>query len=111
MGWAVGWDTEHRRFRGYGVPAYCDAYSKGCRVEIDRGLGFVCEGFDCGHYDQEDPTAVTIFVCGEHSCADVDEGSLPPEHSDWVAHLLTDKSWETWRAENPERVAEMRAAS
>jgi hypothetical protein len=105
MGWAVGRDTEHDRHRGYGVPAYCDA--KGCETEIDRGLGYVCECIDV-HIDV-DQLDINIFVCGEHTCADVDEDNLPPEHPAWVQHVLTDDSWDQWRTEHPEKVAQFRA--
>lgn len=115
MSWAVGYDIEHDRWRGYGVPAYCDAYPKGCRSEIDRGLGWVCDAHNGGDEDDPDFEAFDgmdhpIFVCGEHTCADVDEENLPPEHPDWVAHLLTDESWATWREENPEQLAALREA-
>lgn len=112
MSWAVGWDFDHRRFRGYGVPAYCDA--KDCREEIDRGLGFVCE---CdAEIDEEacwaiDAVTKTLFVCGEHTCADVDEDDLAPEHPRWIRHLLTDSTWAKWREENPAEVEALRAAS
>ena len=105
MGWAVGWDFDHGRHRGYGVPAYCDA--KGCSVEIDRGLGYVCECWRC--YDEEDDLSVTTFVCGEHTCADVDWADVP-EHPTWLEHVLTDDSWEQWRTENPARVLAYREA-
>ena len=118
MNWAVGWDSEHRRHRGYGVPAYCDAWAAGCRVEIDRGFGYVCEGTTCDREGEDgedglgcwdlDDLEKNLFLCDEHTCADVDEDNLPPEHPDWVQHLLTDESWQQWRAENPERVAAMR---
>lgn len=102
MGWAVGWDSDHGRWRGYGVPAYCDA--KGCRVEIDRGFSYVCEHIEDEDFDElEHP----IFVCSEHTCADVDEADLPSEHPEWVEHVLTDDSWQRWRDEHPERVAVM----
>lgn len=115
MGWAVGWDYTHRRWRGYGVPAYCDA--KGCRTEIDRGFGYVCEGTTCDREGEDgedglgcldiDELDKDLFVCGEHTCRDVDEDDLPPEHPDWIAHLLTDESWQKWRDENPLQVAAM----
>jgi hypothetical protein len=110
MGWAVGWDSDHGRWRGYGVPAYCDAYAKGCREEIDRGLGYVCDAHNGG--DEDDPDfeefddlTHTVFVCGQHTCADVDDANLPPEHPEWVEHVLTDDSWAKWREENPASVA------
>lgn len=118
MGWAVGWDDDHNRHRGYGVPAYCDAWATGCRAEIDRGFGWLCEGSACdrdygedgeesaGCLDRDD-LEITTFVCGEHTCADVDESNLPPEHPDWVKHVTTDPSWAKWREENPGRLAAM----
>jgi hypothetical protein len=116
VSWAVGWDFEHRRWRGYGVPAFCDAYAKGCREEIDRGLGWVCDDHNGGDeddpdYEEFDDLAHPIFVCSKHTCADVDESNLPPEHPEWVEHLLTDESWQQWRDENPESVATLRAAA
>ncbi|MFC7344596.1 hypothetical protein [Saccharopolyspora griseoalba] len=104
MGWAVGWEPEHRRFRGYGVPAYCDAV--GCGAEITRGMGDVCE---CSTHEDDDPIDQVLFVCGVHTCADVDETRLPREHTHWVRHLLTDASWSEWRDDNPHEVAELRA--
>lgn len=98
MSWAVGWDFDHRRWLGYGVPAYCDA---GCGVEIDRGLGWRCE---CGAHPSDPLERPTLFVCSDHECTDVDENALPPEHPDWVDHLLTDGSWAQWRSENPDEV-------
>lgn len=117
MGWAVGYDREHGRWRGYGVPAYCDA--KGCSAEIDRGFGYTCEGLACQRANEDgelvgcidiDELEKNLFVCGEHTCADVDEDDLPPEHPDWAAHLLTDQSWQQWRDENPEKVAALSPA-
>lgn len=99
MSWAVGWDVEHQRWRGYGVPAFCDA--TGCGVEIDRGLAHVC---GCP-FGEEDRLGHTIFLCGQHDCSDVDEDNLPPEHPDWLQHVLTDESWSQWRSENPDKVA------
>jgi hypothetical protein len=114
MGWAVGWCSDNRRFRGYGVPAYCDA--KGCRNEIDRGLGFVCDcdrivgddGYEeaCWAVDALDKI---VFVCSEHTCADVDPPDLPPEHPEWVAHVLNDESWSEWRMSNPRLVEQYEA--
>lgn len=115
MSWAVGYDNDHGRWRGYGVPAYCDAYAAGCREEIDRGLGYVCDDhkwrLDDDEFEDYDDLSHTIFVCGKHTCADVDEDNLPPEHPDWVAHLLTDESWAQWRAENPGAVGQLTSAS
>lgn len=115
MGWAVGFDYNLGRFRGYGVPAYCDA--KGCRVEIDRGLGWVAipppENTDDGIEDEEfdDLADGAYFTCAEHRHADVDATDLPPEHPDWIAHILADESWAKWRDENPQRVAALRTPS
>src|SRR4051812_14066551 len=105
MGWAVGWDTEHNRWRGYGVPAYCDA--KGCMVEIDRGLGYVCACETCSSDD--DQLDLATFVCGLHTCADVD--GERPEHPDWIAHVTSDESWSQWREDNPEALARLVATT
>ena len=100
MGWAVGRDSDHDRWMGYGVPAYCDA---ACGTEIDRGLGWRCR---CGQHASDDPlSAPMLYVCSDHTCADVDEDDLPPEHPDWTRHLKTDESWSKWRSENPDEVA------
>jgi len=106
MSWAVGYDREHERWRGYGVPAYCDV--AGCGAEIDRGFGWLCDCIECMDIDELERS---IFVCGKHTHADVDEDQLPDEHPDWVRHILTDDSWERWRAENPERVATLRGGA
>lgn len=98
MGYSVGWDSTHRRWKGYGVPAYCDA--DGCTAEIDRGMGYGCECDECSEDGFPD-----VFLCGEHGHEDVTDPSARPEHPDWIAHLLTDRSWAVWREENPEKVA------
>ena len=105
MSWAVGWDTDHDRWMGYGVPAYCDVIY--CGNEIDRGLGWRCQ---CSKHPLGDPLdKPNLFVCAQHLCDDVDEDDLPPEHPDWVNHLLTDESWAQWRSENPLRVERLSA--
>ncbi len=121
MGWAVGWDPVHRRHRGYGVPAYCDAFAKGCRQEIDRGLGYVAQpeppdGLTDEEHDEfsaerfDDTADGVFFVCSEHGHEDVNPDDLPPEHPTWLNHVLTDGTWERWRTENPELVVAFRAA-
>lgn len=105
MGWSIGWDSDHGRWRGYGVPAYCDA--KGCMVEIDRGLGWVCDAHlgDEDFNDEDHP----VFVCGKHTCADVDWSDVP-EHPTWLEHVLSDDSWAQWRTDNPARALAYRDA-
>lgn len=122
------------RWGGYGVPAICE--QPYCNEEIDRGVSFACGGepfsehgcdryfcskhlhhtyFDpeqsdgiCKH--KEDCECETAEVC--ERCAG---GALPfdykPEHPDWVKHLLTDKSWSTWRRNNPSKVKELKKLS
>lgn len=106
MSWAVGFDQDHDRHRGYGVPAYCD--SKNCGEEIDRGFGYLC---DCERCWDVDELEKSIFVCSKHTCADVNEDDLPPDHPDWVNHVLTDESWARWRQESPERVRALTEAT
>jgi hypothetical protein len=94
MGWAVGWDYEHRRWKGYGVPAFCDA--KGCETKIDRGMGWAADR------DEEDHEELpNVFTCGNHTLEDVDEDNLPKEHPEWLEHILNDESWAKWRGEEP----------
>lgn len=111
MGWSLGVNSEGRDV-GYSVPATCD--HPGCETDIDRGISYVCgcapEGGDhgCG-----------LFFCGNHLsggynlCArcikgEDSEGPFPakPDVDVWVHHKLTDPSWEQWRVQNPEWVAQ-----
>lgn len=118
MSWEIGFDDEHQRDIGYGVPAYCD--HPGCEAEIDRGVASQC-GFNsdegCG-----------LHFCAEHLCLhyanpedDPDEpcrGELcdacayfeptypaKPDHPKWLQWKLSDESWEDWRILNPAAVA------
>jgi hypothetical protein len=109
MSWAIGFDNKWQRDIGYGVPAICDHPE--CNKEIDRGLNYVCTdqepygGDGCG-----------LFFCSEHR-GYVEDGcdcehiafDPKPDVSKWVEWKLTDESWQRWRDENPEQVAEMRA--
>lgn len=125
MGWSIGYDDEHKRDIGYGVPAYCD--HPGCNEKIDRGLAYKCgkgsDGDDgCG-----------LFFCGEHktlqytdpeidedepcrgeiceACRDYQKSFTPkPDHPEWMQWKLSDESWEEWRQQNPEAVKAMCAA-
>ncbi len=101
MGYSIGYNSEWDRDIGYGVPAYCD--SPRCIAEIDRGMGYVCEG--CG-----------LYFCSDHlygKCARCTAYKSPykeisPEHPDWIKHKLTDPSWKQWRKENPEEVNKLK---
>jgi hypothetical protein len=108
MGWAVGYDSNHKRDIGYGVPSLCD--HPDCNAEIDRGLSYVCGGdvyggeYGCG-----------LFFCGKHrhyygeadlpaQCERCGAGADPfepkPDTEEWNNWKLTDPSWAEWRAEN-----------
>lgn len=64
MGWAFcGKDSRGRRI-GYGVSARCD--EPGCRVQIDRGLGYACGGM---HGDGDPEYSCEGYFCGEHLSA------------------------------------------
>ena len=119
MGWAVGWDAKTNRWRGYGVPAYCE--DPGCTEEINRGLSYACGGLGgCGRFFCEDHLYYDCPEdrdCGkDHSgdneavCKRCLDGLYPyplkPEHPKWVEHILTDDSWAQWRSEEPETVLE-----
>lgn len=131
MGYQVYEDREARdfgvyRWAGYGVPAVCDAPH--CDVEINRGLGYRCENYvRYEYYDAEgnitfggdwedeveiDEEGCHLNFCDEHSAHDTpghtDETMPKPDTLEWVQHMLTDESWERWRSENPEKVAQMK---
>jgi hypothetical protein len=114
------------RYAGYGVPAYCE--HPDCNKEIDRGVSFACGGeprseygcdlYFCGKHLQykefnvEDAEANGYdpdgaFVC-ERCEKSKEEFPYKPEHPEWVYHLLNHESWEEWRNNNPEKVAELK---
>ena len=106
------------RWCGYGVPAECDWPS--CEKQIDRGVAYKCEEHVWyeGDDDEEGVECVEdgcgLFFCENHLwLRDGDEHDfvVPKGESDeWMAHMLTDESWEQWRRENPERVKQMEVA-
>ena len=114
MGYGVY--SREGRWAGYGIPAICDHIE--CETKIDRGMSYLCG---------EEPGAEKgcgLFFCSDHlwisatdddpqmceRCCDGDSPFEPkPDVAEWVDHVLTDDSWERWRTENPERVAEMSA--
>jgi hypothetical protein len=51
------------REAGYGIDAECD--HPGCRVEIDRGLGWLCGELPDGHRDPAAP-GCGRYYCGQH---------------------------------------------
>lgn len=112
MGYGVG---DHvvggvLRHRGYGVPAECDHPE--CDAKIDRGLTYMCGD---GHVD-----SCELFFCMEHKSNVIEDGDdsaawvcercfndwtpfePKPDVWEWTNHVLTDESWATWRAEEPE---------
>ncbi|WP_037161027.1 hypothetical protein [Rhodococcoides fascians] len=112
MGWAVGEDRNRQRHIGYGVPALCD--HPGCETRIDRGFAYACGGdpFEhCGlffclpHLDHYNDDADN-YVC-ERCANDQPPFEPSPDVPDWVDHVATDKTWATWRSENPEWLRRM----
>ena len=114
MGWSIGYDSKWKRDVGYGVPATCD--HPGCGELIDRGLAYICGGEPGGGEH-----GCGLFFCDAHLII----GAMPRQTCDrctcdgeyfeptsdtqeWVNHKLTDESWERWRQENPEKVANMK---
>lgn len=119
------------RWGGYGVPSYCEFPE--CNEEIDRGMSYACGGepfsetgcdryfcskhkaYECWKRDGSEEKCDHESKC-ECECFEVclrcANGNQPfpykPEHPTWVRHLLKDKSWATWRKENPEEVAELK---
>ncbi|WP_312710456.1 hypothetical protein [Stenotrophomonas sp.] len=110
MSWAIGYDEHWNRDVGYGVPATCD--HAGCGKQLDRGLSYVCGGLPHGGEE-----ACGLFFCeqhgGGHQCARCAAGAEPfaptPDVPVWMQHKLTDSSWQQWRDENPDEVAQLRA--
>jgi hypothetical protein len=121
MGWAVGENAQGRDV-GYGVPSVCD--HPDCSAPIDRGLSHVCGGMHdgdehgCGRYfcDQHMHRGCREDSSGEEEwvnlCERCTAGQSPfkpkPDTPDWLNLKLTDESWQRWREENPDAVAEIR---
>lgn len=126
MGWSIGYSINWKRDVGYAVPSICD--HPGCGEEIDRGLSYICGGdvgggehgcglFFCskhlryyGRRDMGTRHARSVQLCercGKRSKKGPFEPT--PDTLEWIQHKLTDESWEEWRQEHPEQVAEMRA--
>ena len=114
MGWSVGFDMRWRRDIGYGVVSQCDHPE--CRKKIDRGLAFVCgaepyggdEG--CGLFFCLDHL-LSAGTCGQlcERCAKRKDPFTPkPDSRSWLNHKLRHPSWQGWRDENPDEVAETR---
>lgn len=110
MGWQVGWDADWRRWVGYGVPAVCD--HPACVEQIDRGLAYRCGDLDSGE-------GCGLFFCSAHKpgrccercMADEDPFDPAPDTAEWVEHMLTDPSWDEWRARTPGAARAMIARS
>jgi len=118
MGWSIGFDSDWNRDIGYGVPATCD--HPGCGAEIDRGLAYVCGGQPYGG-----DHGCGLYFCSDHKryagdkrdneplCSRCYMGRDPftatPDLIEWIAWKLTDESWQQWRDENPEEVAQLKA--
>lgn len=120
MGYAVYENTALDRWQGYGVPAYCDA--PGCKVKIDRGMGYACgepmqDQFGCGRFFCEKhmsgsrkPKGETRYYeyCNRCYAYKRPYKTTAPEHPEWMRHLLRDPSWKEWRDLNPAKVAEFK---
>ncbi len=111
MGWSIGYDHNHERDIGYGVPAICD--HPGCNEEIDRGLAYVCGGEPygggkgCGLYFCDNHLVTTGNLCDR--CRDGEESYDPkPDTLEWISWKFTDESWGAWREENPEEIAKLK---
>ncbi len=137
MGYGV-YQISNGRWGGYGVPAYCEhpdcneeidrgfGYACGGEPFSEYGcdqyfcskhlqmVGFQDNGelypdYLCDHDYSDKCECVWKEVC--ESCATGHKVSFPykPEHPTWIKHLLKDKSWATWRKNNPQKVKELRA--
>lgn len=117
MTWAIGWDSNYQRWKGYGVPCVCE--HPGCSVEIHRGLAHVCAG--CSMYFCDAHGADCYCKRCEETLLDddlepikdaqIDPYPCKPELEKWLQHLETDASWEEWRntAEGRAHLARWRA--
>lgn len=116
MGWSIGYDSAWQRDIGYGVPAICD--HPGCGKKIDRGLSYVC-----GTNPYGGDHGCGLYFCDEHlfmddvllqlcdRCKEGAESFDPtPDVPEWIAWKLNDDSWAEWRAENPDKVKEIRCS-
>lgn len=111
MGWAVGFDPNWKRDVGYGVPSVCD--HPGCKMDIDRGLGWIC---GWGHPGGGE-AGCGLFFCGDHGggmlCERCEQTPVmepfePTEDTpEWMAHKLEDPTWQAWRDANPAEVARL----
>jgi hypothetical protein len=116
MGWSIGYDHNHERDIGYGVPAVCD--HPGCNEEVYRGIDAVCGGEPYGG-----DKGCGLYFCGshlfwkEHAKKFVCDRCLveaetyykpKPDTLQWVSWKFTDESWGPWREENPEEVANLK---
>jgi hypothetical protein len=124
MGWSIGYDSNHKRDIGYGVPAVCD--HPDCNAEIDRGLSYVCGGepyggeHGCGLFFCEqhrtfeevpiddDPHAESDAKMLCDRCAHgLEEFTPKPDIKEWRDWKRNDPSWAQWREENPDEAAKL----
>jgi hypothetical protein len=114
MGWSLGFDSNWNRDIGYGVPATCDHPE--CNADINRGLYHVC----CEQEPYGGENGCGLYFCDNHRnhenkcerCQNEKEPFEPkPEHHTWANFKLTDKSWNEWRINNPDKVAELELIS
>lgn len=120
MGWSIGYSEKHKRFIGYGVPAECDHPE--CKKKIYRGLSYICGAdiyggdhgcglFFCsdhlGYLDLDDDSVHSDLICDRCKDPDLDEFEPKTDVKQWRDHLLTDPSWDDWRKENPEELANL----
>jgi len=95
MGYQVYFNSSNNRWQGYGVPGVCDF--AGCDEDIDYGLGFACESYDCG---------CEAYYCYNHLGFIHNEQTIDIKHDsiEWLEHILTDPEWEEFRKEHPNRI-------
>lgn len=117
MGWSIGFDSHWNRDIGYGVPAICD--HPDCAKKIDRGLSYVCGGDAYGGEH-----GCGLYFCSAHLFYGKDTPqqcerclielvpfTAKPDVPRWIRHKLKHASWAQWRAEHPDEMAMMKAAT
>lgn len=114
MGYSIGYDHNHKRDIGYGVPSICD--HPDCDQNIDRGLSYVC-GTD--PYGGENGCG--LFFCSEHlHIVDRDQLCInccnqtgtqfekKPDTEEWCTWKLNHDSWARWRLDFPDEVIKLK---
>ncbi len=90
---------------------FCDKHGGGSRCErcandiSDQDIRDAIE--DCDSSIDYNAAVELLDVLGIERYASKPYDAKP-DHPEWIAHKLTDPSWQEWRDENPEEVAKLK---